>query len=202
MKISEQALTSSRRTIASYESYAREYDALVSPTPAPDDEIALRRLATLVGPGGRILEVGSGPGRDADFLETLGVQVRRTDATRAFLALQAERGKRGELLDLLTDDLGGPYDGVLAMCVLIHIDRSHLDLVLGKIATALRPAGAFLVSVREGTGESTGDYHTTYWRREDFVARLDRAGLRVVWQNRHLDSDEDPWLTFLAVAGQ
>ena len=202
MTISEHALTISRRTIGSYESYARDYDALVSPTPPPDVESALRRLATLAGPGGRILEVGSGPGRDADFLETLGVQVRRTDATRAFLALQAERGKRGELLNLLTDDLGGPYDAVLAMCVLIHIDRSHIDLVLGKIATALRPAGSFLMSLREGTGETTGDYHTTYWRRKDFVARLERAGLRVVWHDRHLDSDEDPWLTFLAVAGQ
>ena len=58
------------------------------------------------------------------------------------------------------------------------------------------------MSVREGTGESTGDYHTTYWRRKDFVARLERAGLRVVWQDRNLDSDGDPWLTFLAVAGQ
>jgi 2-polyprenyl-3-methyl-5-hydroxy-6-metoxy-1,4-benzoquinol methylase len=202
MTISEHDLANSRRTIGSYERYARDYDALVSPTPPPDVEVALQRLAKLAGPGGRILEVGSGPGRDADFLESLGLQVRRTDATRAFLALQAERGKRGELLNLLTDDLSGPYDGVLAMCVLIHIERAHIDLVLGKIAGALRPAGALLTSVREGAGETTGDYHTTYWRREDFVARLEHAGLRVVWHDRHLDSDEDPWLTFLAVSGQ
>jgi 2-polyprenyl-3-methyl-5-hydroxy-6-metoxy-1,4-benzoquinol methylase len=129
------------------------------------------------------------------------VKVRRTDATRAFLALQAARGKRGTLLNVLTDRLGGPYDGILAMCVLIHIDRPHTDLVLRKIARALRRDGAFLVSMRDGRGETRGDYHTTYWSRRAFAARLEAHGLRIQWDARSIDSDGDPWLTFLASRG-
>jgi SAM-dependent methyltransferase len=91
-----------------------------------------------------VLEIGSGSGRDADFIESLGGKVRRTDVTQAFLDLQAERGKHGERLNVLTDALGGPYDAVLAICVLIHIERADTDRVLRKVRKALRPGGAFL----------------------------------------------------------
>ena len=145
-----------------------------------------------------MLEVGSGPGRDADFIESLGAKVRRTDATQTFLDLQAARGKHGERLNLLTDALGGPYDAILAMCVLVHIERAHTDRVLRKIRKALRPGGAFLVAVWEGTGETAGDYHMTYWTRRAFATRLTAARLAVEWDGREVDSDGDRLLTFLA----
>jgi 2-polyprenyl-3-methyl-5-hydroxy-6-metoxy-1,4-benzoquinol methylase len=192
------ATTPHNRTIESYEAFAATYNTLVGPLPPAGTEEPLRRLVAVAGPGATILEVGSGPGRDADFIETLGVRVRRTDATRAFLDLQSQRGKRGDRLNVITDELGGPYDGVLAMCVLIHVGFDQTDAVLGKIADSLRPGGGFLVSVREGDGETHGDYHTVYWRDADFTARLAAAGLRVVWHSHHIDSDGDAWLTYLA----
>lgn len=199
MSLSNETLAQSRRTIASYEDYADYYDAAVAKVPNPADQAILRRLAGMVGDGATILEVGSGPGRDADFLETLGVTVRRTDATRRFLELQAARGKRGERLDVITDALGGPYDATVAFCVLIHVPRDQIDPVLAKIAASLRPGGAFLVSLRDGDGETGGNYHTVYWRRDAFVARLQRAGLTLQWDAFSIDSDGDAWNTFLAV---
>jgi len=155
MSVSAEALAKNRQTISSYEDYAEQYDAIVRHVPNPREQAALKRLVAIAGTGGQILEVGSGPGYDADFLESLGVNVRRTDATQRFLELQAARGKHGELLDLITDDLGGPYDAVLALCVLIHVPRDQTDQVLAKIAGSLRPGGAFLVSMRNGDGETS-----------------------------------------------
>jgi SAM-dependent methyltransferase len=151
-----------------------------------------------VPPGGLVLEVGSGTGRDADFIESLGAKVRRTDATQAFLDLQTKRGKHVERLNLLTDTLGGPYDAILAICVLIHIERAHTDSVLGKIQKALRPGGAFLVAVWGGHGETDGRYHMTYWSRTAFATRLTAAGLTVEWDSRRVDSEKGTLLTFLA----
>lgn len=188
----------SQQTIRSYEEYAERYQALVPEIPNQRDQAALRRLAGMAGAGGLVLEVGSGPGRDADFLETLGVRVRRTDATRRFLELQAARGKQGDLLNVITDDLGGPYDAVVGLCVLIHVPRDEIDHVLSKIATSLRPGAPFLVSMRDGDGETGGKYHTVYWRRDAFAARLEKAGLTLLWDEYSIDSDDDPWNTFLA----
>lgn len=193
------ASSSSRRTIQYYEGFARKYSKTVSARPPRAASSALRRMVKHVPPGGLILEVGSGPGRDADFVESLGARVRRTDATQAFLDLQAARGKNGERLNLLTDTLGGPYDAILAVCVLIHIERAHTDRVLRKMRRALRPGGVLLVAVWEGAGETGGDYHMTYWSHATFAARLKAAGLTVEWHGRRVDSDGDRCLTFLAV---
>lgn len=197
MKVSAEALAQSNRTIQSYEDYADRYDALVAKAPHGDDAAILRQLAEIAGPGGHVLEVGSGPGRDADFLETLGLAVRRTDATRRFIELQTARGKNAELLNIITDEFGGPYDGVVALYVLFHIPREQIDRVLAKVAASLRPGGAFLVSMREGTGEIAGKYHTVCWRRDEFAARLDAAGLATISKAFSVDSDGVPWNTFL-----
>lgn len=197
-------LSKNQQTVASYEQIARDYARDVSPTPSESGAAALRRLVDVVPAGGGVLEVGSGPGWDADFIEALGVAVRRTDVTKAFIEFQTERGKRAELLDLITDDLGGPYDAVMALAVLIHIDRELTDSVLRKIAAALRPGGAFLVSVREGTGDRVelGDtsgqpYYVTLWTVAEFAARLAAAGLGVEWSERSV-GDQGPWQTLLA----
>lgn len=199
MSIPAKVLADSQRTIDSYEGFAEHYNGLVDAFPPPNVEAALRRVAAATRPGGRVLEIGSGPGRDADFLETLGVTLRRTDATERFLKLQAARGKQGDLLNVITDDLGGPYDAVVALCVLIHVPRDQIDQVLRRIARALRPQGAFLVSMRDGDGETCGQYHTVYWRRDDFAARIEAAGLALTWDEYSVDSDNDAWNTFLAL---
>src|SRR5688500_9916982 len=95
-----------QRTVAGYERCARDYAAETASSTAPDGKTALRQLAAAVAPGGRVLEIGSGPGWDADFLESLGLDVHRTDAAAAFCDLQAERGKRCDLLDVLVDPIG------------------------------------------------------------------------------------------------
>ena len=185
-------------TIAYYERSAREYAKEIDPLPPANRAAALRRLMASVPPGGVVLEVGSGTGRDADYLESLGAAVRRTDAARSFAEIQAERGKRVALLDVVAQDLGGPYDAVLAMCVLMHVEPEQIDRVLGKVAGALRPGGGFLVSVREGHGESPGPAAMAFWSRGEFAERLTAAGLTVVWDEQHVDCDGDAWLTFLA----
>jgi hypothetical protein len=115
-----------------------------------------------------------------------------------FADIQAGRGKRVALLDVVADDLGGPYDAVLAMCVLMHVERGQIDGLLRKVAAALRPGGAFLVCVREGQGESTGPAAMTFWSRPEFASALSAAGLSVDWDDHEVDSDGDAWLTFLA----
>ena len=118
------ALRNNRQTVAAYESCALSYAEATKPALNPSNELLLRQFAETVGVGGRVLEIGSGPGWDADFLETLGVTVRRTDVTKAFIRFQMERGKTAELLDLMVADLGGPFDGVVALYVLQRIDWS------------------------------------------------------------------------------
>ncbi|RYC12539.1 class I SAM-dependent methyltransferase [Nocardioides zhouii] len=202
--------SANHRTVESYERIARDYADDTAPGPTGAGELdgdGLRRLLGVVPAGGTVLEVGSGPGWDADFLEAHGVAVRRTDITTAFIDLQAERGKVVERLDVTSDDLGGPYDAVLALAVLQHVDRALMPDLLGRVAGALTPGGAFLISVREGDGEQweVGDsgnpYFTVLWREPDLCDALEDAGFGLEWRSWGEDSEESRWLTFLAKAG-
>jgi len=62
----------------------------------------LDRLAALV-PGGTVLEIGSGPGFDAELLEERGMTVQRTDATPAFVERLRVAGRDARLLDVRRD---------------------------------------------------------------------------------------------------
>jgi 2-polyprenyl-3-methyl-5-hydroxy-6-metoxy-1,4-benzoquinol methylase len=203
--------SANHRTVGSYERIARDYADDTAPGPDGTRDFggaALRRLVAAVPAGGTALEVGSGPGWDADFVEASGVPVRRTDLTQAFIDLQAARGKVVDRLDVTTDDLGGPYDAVLALAVLQHVERPQLPAVVARIAGALAPGGLFLVSLREGDGEQweVGDsgnpYFTVLWREPDFCDVLEDAGLRLDWRSSSEDSEESHWLTFLARKGR
>lgn len=202
MTIAAEALKQSRQVIDMYEAYADRYDEIVGSEPIERVQAALKRLAAEVGTDGQILEIGSGAGREADFLEDLGLHVRRTDATRRFLEIQAARGKQADLLDVVADELGGPYDAVVALCVLFYVRRAEIEAVLGKVAQSLRPGGVFLVSMRHGDGEKNGEYQTVLWRRDDFARLLEDAGMAVVWDEFAVNTGNgEEWISFLAVKG-
>ena len=120
------------RAVDGYEGCAEEYASTTGP-----DHLALGELVKVLTQDGHVLEIGSGPGWDADWLEARGANVRRTDAAQSFVDLQNARGKPAERLDVLRDPLGGPYDAIVAMYVLQHVDRPALPQVLRKVADAL-----------------------------------------------------------------
>src|SRR4029079_9646983 len=122
-------------TVAAYDENAREYsDAVWELNDGVRAE--LDWFGGAVGAGGHVLEIGSAGGRDALALEERGLVVRRTDVTPAFVELMRSRGHDADLLDPLTDELGGPYDGVWASACLLHVAREDLPTGLRNLPGA------------------------------------------------------------------
>jgi hypothetical protein len=165
----------------------------------------LDAFARAVGPGGAVLEIGSAGGRDAIELEARGLTVRRTDVTPAFVELMRGRGYDADVLDPLTDDLGGPYDGVWASACLLHAARPDLPVVLGRLAEATRVGGALAMSLKEGDGEEWSRHghvraprRFVYWREAPLRTVLAGAGWRVDRLAHQVGSNGQPWLTIRA----
>jgi 2-polyprenyl-3-methyl-5-hydroxy-6-metoxy-1,4-benzoquinol methylase len=189
-------------TLRTYEQAARLYRERTARGDAePDDLVVL--VAEHAEPGATVLEIGSGPGVDADRLEALGFAVRRTDATQAFVDLQRADGHEVDVLDVRTDDLGGPYDVVFAHAVLLHIDRGELPEVLARLRTAVRPGGLLAITLKEGDGEEWSSHkvelprHFTYWRLEPLGAALVGVGWEPVVLER-TSATYGPWLRSLS----
>jgi SAM-dependent methyltransferase len=186
-------------TIAAYQADAGAYASGAGSVPQSVVR-DLQEFAALVGAGGRVLEIGSGPGRDARELERQGLVVRRTDITPAFVDLMRADGYDADVLDPLVDDLDGPYDGVWANAVLLHMSRDELGVVLGRLRDATVAGGTLFASLKEGDGEAwsthghvTGARHFTYWREDALRAVLDSAGWRV-HTLRHTQGPRNAWI--------
>lgn len=172
-------------TVRAYDSDAAAY---VASTAAMTDAVRARveALAAHAGPGARVLEIGSGGGRDARAMEQLGLRVRRTDVTPGFVELLRGEGHGCDLVDPLVDDLSvpeGPYDAVWANASLLHVARQDLSVVLARLASVTRAGGLLLAAVKEGDGEGWSTHgaissrrHFTYWRAVDLEQVVAASG--------------------------
>ena len=192
-----------RRTVQAYDAYAERYAEVTKDGRSEAGAEAFDTFLAHVKPAGRILEVASGPGWDADLMESRGFTVRRTDISDGFIAVQARRNKHVERLDLLRDNLGRHYDGLVALYVLQHIPRMLVDGLMERMAHAIAPEGALLLSFQIGEGErtetgSSGDYHVVMWPREEMEALITSHCFDIVW-SRVDDDTEGRWVTLVAV---
>jgi SAM-dependent methyltransferase len=197
--MSSEASESNARTLASYEAAADRY-AERQPAATPTELLAfLDAIAGSLPPSGRVLEIGSATGHDAALLEARGLRVHRTDATRAFVEQLRSRGLQAEILNVITDELGGPWDGVYANAVLLHLDASELAGVLAKTAGAVVPGGVLGFTVKEGDGAgwSTAKLdhprHFTYWRPAPLRVMLDSSPWDLIGLERVAGAGDD-WL--------
>lgn len=193
-------------TIAAYDASAAAYRDGTSQLP-PEVAAAADALAERLGAGARVLEIGSGPGRDARALEERGLSVRRTDVSPGFVSLLREQGLVADVLDPLVDDLadslhaGAPYDGVWASACLLHVARPDLPVVLRRLAAVTRPGGVLHLSLKEGDGEHWSTHGNiaaprlfVFWREGPLREVLDQAGWAADQVSRRDGVRDDRWL--------
>ena len=164
-------------TLAAYESGAAEYAAAT-----PDGRSSLvSDLLGLVPSGSRVLELGTGTGRDADVMEAAGLRVDRTDAAPSFVNRLIARGRSARVLDVRAPQFGGPYDAVFANAVLLHVPRADLASVLRVARRATRAGGILAASFKHGAGDGWSTQklpqprHFTYWEEEALRGVLQTA---------------------------
>lgn len=192
---------SSAATLAAYERHAAQYveRTSIARSSLVDDLIAL------TSGGSSVLELGSGPGRDAAALEAAGLVVHRTDGAVSFVERFHLGGLEARILNVHADDFGGPYDAVFANAVLLHVSRLLLPRVLEVALHATHVGGVLAASFKKGTGEDwsakklDAPRHFTFWQEED----LRRVVLAAGWTPLQIAESTQPtsterWITLTA----
>jgi SAM-dependent methyltransferase len=188
-------------TLETYEATAADYAACHASL-YPPFVAFLDALAALVG-NGCVLELGSGPGRDADYLEGKGLRVIRTDGAASFVEMMRTEGHDAHQLDLRTDAFGGPHDVVLADAVLLHLTQDQLETVLRRLRAAVRDGGLLAFTLKKGTegGWSTEKLgrprYFVYWQEHALREVLIRTGWDVC-SLEHFTGPADDWLHVIA----
>lgn len=186
-------------TLASYEQGVEAFLGASNPTPHPAYAEFLYRVVSMLPAGSRMLELGTGPGDGALFFEEHGLVVQRTDGTRAFVERLRSNGHQANVLDVTTDEFGGPFDVVFANAVLLHLTVDQFDTVLAKAAQAVRPDGLLVFTVKEGDGTQwttaklDRPRYFTYWREPAMRTHLTTSGWTAV-SLEHAQGRLEPWL--------
>ncbi len=133
--------------------------------------------------GGRLLEIGAGPGHDSAFFAAHGLQVVATDLSPAMVGFCRQKGLDAHVMDFLHLDFpAGSFDAVYALNCLLHVPNADLPEVLAAVRSVLRPGGWLFMGVYGGDGNegpAEDDRHEPprffSWRTDeqiqDFVTR-------------------------------
>lgn len=169
------------RTLQSYQDKTQEY---VEGTPPIDDTTKnwLDDSLGLISKDSKILEVGSGFGRDAEYIRDKGFDIECSDAVPNFVELLQKKGFKTRTLNVLHDEIDGSYNMILADAVLLHFTPEESEAVTQKIYKALNSGGIFALRMKKGDGPVWTDEkldeprYFYYWQPEDLKKTLEACG--------------------------
>ena len=153
-------LEPSTATLAYYERCAEEY---VAQTRHADMRALHEAFLARVAPGGRILDLGCGSGRDSKAFLARGYEVVAVDGAPALCARAAAYLGQEVVCARFEDyEPDGTFDGIWACASLLHLTALEIVQVLRRLAPHLSREGCFYASFKYGSfsGERNGRYFT------------------------------------------
>jgi len=137
----------------------------------------------------RILDAGSGSGRDALAFRVSGYGVKAFDASPAMVAAtQAHSAVETRLMQFEDFAWEHSFEGIWACASLLHVAYADLPGVVDRLAAHLVPDGALYLSFKRGSGERVKDGRRfTDMTAESLAALLDGSGAfhkPDIWESR------------------
>ncbi|MFD5267347.1 class I SAM-dependent DNA methyltransferase [Streptomyces sp. NPDC058335] len=119
----------------------------------PWDRAVFTLYAELVGAGGKVADLGCGPGRVTGHLASLGLSMSGLDLSDSMLAVARRenpglRFERGSMLELRHED--GSLDGVVSWYSSIHTPADRLPHLFAEFRRVLKPGGHALLAFQVG----------------------------------------------------
>ncbi|WP_210592720.1 class I SAM-dependent methyltransferase [Streptomyces sp. GESEQ-35] len=138
-----------------YDAIAEDYADLFHNELAikPLDRAVFAGFAELVGTGGRVADLGCGPGRVTGHLAKLGLDVFGLDLSESMLAIARRenpglRFEQGSMLELDLPD--GSLAGAVSWYSSIHTPVDELPSLFAEFRRVLAPGGHLLIAFQIG----------------------------------------------------
>ena len=162
-------------------------------------------------PKGRVLDIGSGSGRDARAISSLGYQYVGVDISSTLLEIARKRLPELKFLKQSLYNLSFPYkfDGFWAAAVLVHIPKPRMDEALSSIKNVIKPGAIGFINVKDienGIEEEIEEYEIqkgttlkrfySYWNKNDFETLLKGHGFEVIEYSKRSVADRRLWHCF------
>lgn len=190
-------------TIRIYDNRAADYAQMTDEYNTADPRLAA--FIAACPKGGRVLDLGCGPGAAAAQMAAAGLAVEATDASAAMVGMAGKHPgvtARQATFDEISGD--ALYDGIWANFSLLHTPRAEFPRHLAALHKALKPGGVFLIGLKLGKGETRDKIGRlyTYYSEDDLMDHLHAAGFTPTdikhGQGEGLDGTTSPWISVIA----
>ena len=141
-----------KETINTYNIMAKDYDLETEDFWKRFPHTFLDKFIELSGQ--KIIDIGSGPGRDGLLLQGAGKDVVCLDASEVMIKISSDKGLRsilGDFNDLPFEDQS--FDAVWSYTALLHVPKRSIDIPLKEISRVIRHSGVFALGLIEGNTE-------------------------------------------------
>lgn len=142
------------KTIKTYNEMAEEYDEETKDFWTRFPVTIIENFYNHIDGSKKILDLGSGPGRDGLILKNKGLNVVCLDASIKMVDFCKEKGLeaiQGDLLDIPFED--NFFDGVWSYTSLLHIKKDQIDKAILEIKRVVKTNGVIGIGLIEGEGE-------------------------------------------------
>ena len=155
--------------------------------------------------GGRVLDLGCGPGNSAAAMAAAGLITEAWDATPEMVRI-AQKAPGVDVRLARFEDLNcsDQFDGIWSNFALLHAPRADMPSNLDRITQAFKPNGFLHIGLKTGSGEkrdAIGRFYS-YFSEEELREMLVSRGFEVTY-TRHgsqagLDGTESPFIILKA----
>ena len=192
-----------KETLRVYDAKAADYAKMIDSD--TKENPYLERFIARLPTGGRVLDLGCGPGLAATRMANAGLQVDAMDGSAEMVAM-ATQHDGVTAWQATFDQITGTdiYDGIWANFCLLHASKEAMPHHLAAMVTALKPGGAFHIGMKLGSGsqrDAIGRLYS-YYSEPELITLLGAAGL-TAGETDHgrtvgLDGTEADWIVVAA----
>jgi len=128
-----------------------------------------RMFLAYIPASGKILDAGSGPGRDTKLYSSMGYQVFAMDGSEAMIAYCKQWiGERAVCATFETFHTEEQFDGIWASASFLHVREKDMVGTIERFLGFLKPNGVFYLSYKLGdhSYEKDGRHFTCYTERK------------------------------------
>ena len=195
---------SEKKTLAVYERIAKKR-AVVYTAPLFYWDTQFKKFRKML-PGGKILDLGCGDGRQAPLFTMAGYAYTGIDISDAMLVLarkQSKKFRNAAFHKMSMYDLNFPtnsFDGFWATSSLVHIPKTRLRKVFKQIRRVVKDGGIGFIAMKKGSGHRTlpsvfiGDARIWFlYNKREFEDILRINGLLVLQSETFQRNDVPPF---------
>lgn len=157
-------------------------------------------------PQGKLLEIGSGSGREAMEWIQMGYEYFGIDTSKNLIEVAKQTEPAGHYFHASIYEMPfepHTFDAFSSWAMLPHVPKERIRHALLEIHRVLKRDGIGFIAMREGTGErqeeKTGRWFS-YYLQDEFVEILEDCGFTAIRKGRKISRPDLTWLTFFVQA--